>query len=107
MIHMGLSFNTLISPLNAELNPICHLLALLGAHPILHVNRIRVNMVYHYCYYSTVTMMLIMLNTRVTGYNALAHCPPPSPLPIWGTGPVNVFSPQTRTTSTVTQNKRE
>jgi len=32
-------FNTL----NAELNPICHLLALLGAHHILHVSRIRVN----------------------------------------------------------------
>ena len=29
-------------PLNAELNPICHLLALLGTHPILHVSRIRV-----------------------------------------------------------------
>jgi hypothetical protein len=23
----------LVSPLNSELNPICHLLALLGAHP--------------------------------------------------------------------------
>jgi len=34
--------NRLINPLNAELNPICHLLALLGAHPILHVSRIRV-----------------------------------------------------------------
>jgi hypothetical protein len=32
-----------ISPLNAELNHICHLLALLGAHHILHVSRIRVN----------------------------------------------------------------
>ena len=31
------------NPLNTELNPICHLLALLGAHPILHVSRIRVN----------------------------------------------------------------
>jgi hypothetical protein len=31
-----------INPLNAELNPICHLLALLGAHYILHVSRIRV-----------------------------------------------------------------
>jgi hypothetical protein len=30
-------------PLNAKLNPICHLLALLGAHHILHVSRIRVN----------------------------------------------------------------
>ena len=32
-----------INPLNAELNPICHLLALLGAHHIFHVRRIRVN----------------------------------------------------------------
>jgi hypothetical protein len=32
------------SPLNADLNPICHLLALLGAHHILHVSRIRVNL---------------------------------------------------------------
>jgi len=31
------------NPLNAELNPICHLLALLRAHHILHVSRIRVN----------------------------------------------------------------
>ena len=31
------------NPLNAQLNPICHLLALLGAHPILHISRIRVN----------------------------------------------------------------
>jgi len=29
--------------LNAELNPICHLLALLGAHHIFHSSRIRVN----------------------------------------------------------------
>jgi len=33
---------TAFNPLNAELNPICHLLALLGAHHILHVSRIRV-----------------------------------------------------------------
>jgi len=32
-----------INTLNAELNPIYHLLALLGAHPILHISRIRVN----------------------------------------------------------------
>jgi hypothetical protein len=31
-----------INPLNAELNPICHFLALLGNRPILHVSRIRV-----------------------------------------------------------------
>jgi hypothetical protein len=32
----------MINPLNAESNPICHLLALLGAHHIFHVSRIRV-----------------------------------------------------------------
>ena len=34
-------FNTL----NAELNTICHLLALLGAHHILNVSRIRVKQI--------------------------------------------------------------
>ena len=33
-------------PLNAELNPICHLLSLLGAHHILHVSRLRVKVVH-------------------------------------------------------------
>jgi hypothetical protein len=32
-----------LNPLNAELNPICHFLALLGAHHNLHVSKIRVN----------------------------------------------------------------
>jgi len=32
----------LINPLNAELNSICYLLALLGVHHFLHVSRIRV-----------------------------------------------------------------
>ena len=35
-----LNFN----PLNPELNPICYLLALLGAHHFLHVSRIRVKL---------------------------------------------------------------
>jgi hypothetical protein len=34
----------IINPLNAKLNPICHFLALLGAHLILHVSRIRVKL---------------------------------------------------------------
>ena len=34
------------NPLNAELNPICHLLVLLGAHPILHISRIGVNHIF-------------------------------------------------------------
>ena len=39
----GTIFDTIINPLNAELNPICHLLALLGAHHIFHVSGLRVN----------------------------------------------------------------
>jgi len=34
----------LLNPLNAELNPVCYLLALLGAHHLLHVSRIRVKL---------------------------------------------------------------
>ena len=33
-----------INPLNPELNPICYLLALLGAHHFIHVSRIRVKL---------------------------------------------------------------
>jgi len=39
---LPLDLYTAINPLNAELNPICYLLALLGAHHFLHVSRIRV-----------------------------------------------------------------
>jgi hypothetical protein len=31
-----------INPFNAELNPICRLLTLLGAHHIFHISRVRV-----------------------------------------------------------------
>ena len=34
----------IFNPLNPELNPICYLLALLGAHHFLHVSRIRVKL---------------------------------------------------------------
>ena len=44
---MQLFFN----PLNAELNPICHWLALLEAHHILHVSRIKVKCVYTLAFY--------------------------------------------------------
>jgi len=37
-----MGFNSGFKGLNAELNPICHLLVLLGTHHILHVSRIRV-----------------------------------------------------------------
>jgi uncharacterized membrane protein len=39
-----------INPLNAELNPIRHLLAQAGAHHFVDVSRIRVNY-YCYCYH--------------------------------------------------------
>ena len=34
----------ILNPLNSELNPICYLLALLGAHHFLHVSRIRIKL---------------------------------------------------------------
>jgi len=37
-----LSSVCVLNPLNDELNSICHLLAFLGAHHILHISRIRV-----------------------------------------------------------------
>ena len=46
-----------INPLNAELNPICHLLALLGPHHILHVSRIRVKVQLSHPYRSCGTMI--------------------------------------------------
>ena len=44
IIYLGADVST-INPLKAELNPICHLLALAGAHHFVHVSRARVNMV--------------------------------------------------------------
>ena len=41
-----MGFNLAFKELNVELNPICHLLALLGAHYIFHVSGIRVNSVF-------------------------------------------------------------
>ena len=38
------SHSMVLNPLNPELNPICYLLALLGAHHFLHVSRIRVKL---------------------------------------------------------------
>jgi hypothetical protein len=43
--HVTLLTVTSINSLNTDLNPIYHLLALLGAHPILHVSEIRVKAV--------------------------------------------------------------
>jgi hypothetical protein len=40
-----MGFNSAFKGLNAELNPTCHFLALVGAHPIFHVSSIRVNVI--------------------------------------------------------------
>ena len=39
---LELWYTGVLNPLNAKLNPICHLLASLGAHHIFHVSRISV-----------------------------------------------------------------
>ena len=44
--NLYLYFHNTFNPLNAELNPICHLLALSGAHYIFHVSGLRVNVIY-------------------------------------------------------------
>ena len=41
-IQLCISLLSYINPLNAELNPICHLLALLGGTTIVVVSRLRV-----------------------------------------------------------------
>ena len=39
----SLAGQNFFNPLDAELNPLCQLLALLGAHHILHISRIKLN----------------------------------------------------------------
>jgi len=54
----------LVNPLNAELNSICHLLAILGAHHSLHIGRIRVKQkVSAHC----------PCSTKPTCFNTLLH----------------------------------
>jgi hypothetical protein len=45
-IHVYVYIKSHLNSLNAELNPICHLLSLLGAHHIFHVSKIRVNIIF-------------------------------------------------------------
>jgi len=48
--------NSGINLSNAELNPICHLLAVLGARHILHVSRIKVNNSWRYTSFLHITL---------------------------------------------------
>ena len=45
MSQLMAAFRERFNPLNAKLNPICHLLALLGAHHIIHVSGLRVKVI--------------------------------------------------------------
>jgi hypothetical protein len=58
---------SLINPLNTELNPICHLLELLGAHFILHFSRIRVNVAV--ARFPTGYRLSMLYSRRVQGYD--------------------------------------
>ena len=42
LTYLNFFFSYMVNPLNTGLNPICHLVALVGARPILHVSRKRV-----------------------------------------------------------------
>jgi hypothetical protein len=57
-----------VEHLNAESNPICHLLALSGAHHILHVSRVRVNNVLILAYWSKVYNSLTKTDTIRMSY---------------------------------------
>jgi hypothetical protein len=49
-LHYFCKLDSNLNPLNAELNPICHLLALLGGATIVDVSRLRVNVSHHVVY---------------------------------------------------------
>jgi len=70
-----MGFNSAFKGLNADLNPIRHLLALLGAHHILHVSRIRVNSKYHDLYTSSLSTARNMHNIDPlkTQLNPICH----------------------------------
>ena len=78
MYHFVLTIYKIFNPSNAELNPICNLLALLGAHHILHVSRIGVN--FNLNLYSQNAYLHLLLpcaqTSKVLHYksNILVHC---------------------------------
>ena len=53
-------YTALLNPLNTKLNPICHLLALLGAQHIFHVSIVRVN-TKHWIFRLALTAFCLMI----------------------------------------------
>ena len=56
-------YTTRFNPLNAKLNPICHLLTLLRAHLVLHVSRIRIK---HTAFYIIIYTLSVNLTLSIT-----------------------------------------
>ena len=64
-----------INPLNAELNPICHLLALLGTHHKLHVSRKRVKRTERCCrWHSTTDYLWSCYRLKRRSYGLYSSC---------------------------------
>jgi hypothetical protein len=72
----------LIVPLNGKLNPIWHLPALLGAHYIIHVSRIRVNVDGSVVFMSVPPSFLFIFTTGLTE-NTQGHKVHQVVLPEW------------------------
>jgi len=94
-----------LNPLNAELNPICHLLALLGAHHILHVSRIRVNYE-HFCFDMALVGVMVNMHMLVFSYPfvtafhfqlpTIEPHPLPPPSPLLGLRPIQLLEIKAR-----------
>jgi len=72
------------NPLNTELNLICHLLALLEAHHILHVSGIRVNGPLYECLITGIHILCILIcRIMLTARLRLWSISQPSGSAIW------------------------
>jgi hypothetical protein len=78
------------NPLNTQLNPICHLLALLGAHHIFHVSRVKRPLLVTVIWWFTqvcnsVNEMIFWNNFNDNGYKSVICFTYLPSLPIWNT----------------------
>jgi len=70
-----------VNSLHAELNPICHLLVLCGAHHILHVSRVGVNrLCAHFTRFLQATIPLLFRKRAARTYQRLSHSVPSTEL---------------------------
>jgi hypothetical protein len=63
----------MFNSLNTELNSICHLLALLEAHHILHVNRIKVNAVLTFLHIILGVVLSLILEADIKKWKHHTH----------------------------------